>query len=135
MADPVHRIPLDRETARFLESSGLSFDSVPAAGCCVTVRRTANYHTGGTVHDVTAQVDPDLIELGGRVAAAAALPVTGVDFMRTPDGSQTSILELAPDLAISPRGGRIIARHFIDYLFPETASPSAPPAGAHMPDA
>ncbi len=134
MVDPVHRIPLDRETARCLELNGLAFDSVPANGRCVTVRRTANYHTGGTVHDVTAQVDPDLIELGSRVAAAARLPVTGIDFLRNPDGSRTSIIELAPDLAISPRGGRLIARYFIDYLFPETATPSAPAAGADIPD-
>ncbi|MBM4309349.1 MAG: hypothetical protein FJ119_00150 [Deltaproteobacteria bacterium] len=124
MIDRVHRIPLDRETARFLEMSGLAFDSVPAQGCRVTVRRTANYHTGGTVHDVTAQVDQDLMELGNRIVRAAQLPVAGVDCMRTTDGRHTHVIELAPDLAISPRGGAIIAARFIDYLFPETANRS-----------
>jgi len=133
--DPVHRIPLNRETARFLQMSGYTYESVPEAGCKVTVRRTANYHTGGTVHDVTAQVAPVLIALGKRVVTAAALPVAGVDCMRTSDGLQTHVIELAPDLAISPRGGGIIARHFIDYLFPETAHLSAPLAGTHNPDA
>jgi len=131
--DPVHRIPLDRETERFLSMSGLDFKSVPGNGCMVTVRRTANYHTGGTVHDVTAHTAPELIELGKRVVTAAALPVAGVDCMRTADGRQTHVIELAPDLAISPRGGRIIARHLIDYLFPETAQPSTLPAGANAP--
>ena len=119
--DPAHRIPIDRETERFLHTNGFSFDSIPDAGQPVTVRQTANYHTGGSVHDITEQVSADLIDLGKRIVNAAGLPVAGIDCMRSADGQQTHVIELAPDLAISPRGGQRIAEHFIDYLFPETA--------------
>lgn len=119
--DPANRIPLDRETVRFLDTNGFSFDSIPDDGQKVTVRQTANYHTGGSVHDITEKVSPDLIDLGSRIVKAAGLPVAGIDCMRSADGLQTHVIELAPDLAISPRGGRRIAEKFIDYLFPETA--------------
>ena len=126
--DPVHRIPLDRETGRFLHTIGFSFDSIPDAGQTVIVRQTANYHTGGSVHDITEQVGADLIDLGKRIVKAAGLPVAGIDCMRSADGLQTHVIELAPDLAISPRGGQRIAEHFIDYLFPETAGMHTKPA-------
>jgi D-alanine-D-alanine ligase-like ATP-grasp enzyme len=126
--DPVHRIPLDRETERFLHTTGFSFESIPDAGQTVTVRQTANYHTGGSVHDITGQVSADLIDLGKRIVKAAGLPVAGIDCMRSKDGQQTHVIELAPDLAISPRGGQRIAEHFIDYLFPETAGMHTKPA-------
>jgi D-alanine-D-alanine ligase-like ATP-grasp enzyme len=126
--DPVHRIPLDLETERFLHTIGLSFDSVPDAGQTVIVRQTANYHTGGSVHDITEEVGPELIDLGKRIVKAAGLPVAGIDCMRSADGLQTHVIELAPDLAISPRGGQRIAEHFIDYLFPETAGRHTKPA-------
>lgn len=126
--DPANTIPPDRETWRFLMSCGLRPETVPHAGHHITVRRTANYHTGGSVHDITAQVDAALIELGKRIVEAAGLPVAGIDFLCTRDNKQIHVIELAPDLAISPRGGAIIAGRFIDYLFPETAGGSDPPA-------
>ena len=126
--DPVHRIPLDRETVRFLHMNGCTLDSIPETGQKITVRQTANYHTGGSVHDITEQVSPDLIDLGSRIVKAAGLPVAGIDCMRSNDGLQTHVIELAPDLAISPRGGQRIAEKFIDYLFPETAGIKTPPS-------
>jgi len=125
LTDAVNRIPLDRETARFLLAGGLSLAHVPEAGCRVTVRRTANYHTGGSVHDITELVDPTLIDLGHAIVTAARLPVAGIDVLHTQDGLHTHVIELAPDLAISPRGGAVIAEKFIDYLFPETALPAS----------
>jgi D-alanine-D-alanine ligase-like ATP-grasp enzyme len=119
--DPVHKIPLDLETSRFLNICGLSFDSIPEHGLEVTVRQTANYHTGGSVHDVTENVE-HLIELGSSIVKTAGLPVAGIDIMCSADGEQVHVIELAPDLAISPRGGQRIAKQFIDYLFPESAT-------------
>lgn len=119
--DPVHKIPLDLETSRFLDVCGLSFDSIPEHGREVTVRQTANYHTGGSVHDVTEKAG-HLIELGSNIVKTAGLPVAGIDIMCSADGEQVHVIELAPDLAISPRGGQHIAKHFIDYLFPETVT-------------
>jgi len=119
--DPIHKIPLDQETKRFLNICGLSLESIPKQGKEVTVRQTANYHTGGSVHDVTEKA-AHLIELGNTIVKAAGLPVAGIDIMCSADGEQVHVIELAPDLAISPRGGERIAKQFIDYLFPETAT-------------
>lgn len=121
--DPANKIPLDRETVRFLSDTGWSLDSTPHAGQSVVVRRTANYNTGGSVHDISDTVDAGLVDMGRRIVEAARLPVAGIDVLRTADGRHTHVIELAPDLAISPRGGAVIAERFIDYLFPETARP------------
>ena len=118
--DPVHRIPLDRETTRFLHTAGLSLTSIPEAGQQIIVRQTANYHTGGSVHDISDQVSPALIKMGAAIVKKTCLPVAGIDFVHSTDARQTHVIELAPDLAISPRGGHRIATQLIDYLFPET---------------
>ena len=123
--DPVHRIPLDRETARYLQLQNVSLNSIPESGQQLIVRQTANYHTGGSVHDVTDMVSPEMIKLGSQIVKAAQLSVAGIDFVHSADKQQTHVIELAPDLAISPRGGQRIAKQLIDYLFPETITNAA----------
>ena len=51
---------MDAETERCLAEQGLTMDSVPEDGQRVQVRKTANLHTGGTIHDVTAALHPTL---------------------------------------------------------------------------
>ncbi len=118
--DKSHRIPLDRETRRALLASGLDWDTVPAAGSKVTVRRTTNYHTGGTVRVITNEVPADLIAEAGRAAAELAVPVLGIDFFVDLPSRRHWIIECSPDLAISPPEGAVVAAAFLDYLFPET---------------
>ena len=60
--------------------------SVPAAGTCVALRRTANISTGGTAEDVTAGVHPDNRMLVERAARVVGLDVVGVDFLTTDVG-------------------------------------------------
>jgi D-alanine-D-alanine ligase-like ATP-grasp enzyme len=43
------------------------------------VRRTANLHTGGTIHDVTASLHPALVTAAVRASRALDIPVTGLD--------------------------------------------------------
>jgi len=118
--DPVNRIPLDRETVRSLSAIHLDYASVPGKGKKIYVRMNANYHTGGTVEVVTDQIEKKLIVVAEKIVRLAELPVTGVDFLVNRRTGQYRVIELAPDLAISPRGGGKVAEHFIDYLFPET---------------
>jgi len=80
----------------------------------------ANYHTGGIVKVATDRIRKDLIETAKKIVRLADLPVCGVDFLVNKRTGKYWVVELAPDLAISPRGGKIVAKHFIDYLFPET---------------
>jgi len=119
--DPSHRIPLDEETRRALRFFGFDYDSVPKNGAWVQVRRTSNYHTGGTVEVVTDTVDRMLVNEAKRVARWFGIPVMGVDFLVNPATGQRWIIELSPDLAISPPEGERVAKFFLDYLFPQTA--------------
>ncbi len=118
--DPSHVIPLDAETGRNLEVLGLSWSTVPLAGQSVQVRLTSNYHTGGDVDVVTGMVSRDLVRLARRAAKVLGVPVIGIDFLVDESTGRAWLIELSPDLAISPPEGEEVARHFIDYLFPET---------------
>ncbi len=118
--DPSHRIPLDAETRRNLRQLGWSPNAVPRPGERVTVRLTSNYHTGGTVDVVTRETPKPLVRTAKRVAKLLGIPVLGVDFLVDATSGRHWIVELSPDLAISPPEGAEVARHFLDFLFPET---------------
>lgn len=119
--DPSHIIPLDAETGRNLTALGLTWDTVPPAGRDVQVRLTSNYHTGGSIDIVTQSLDPRLIAVARRAVKALDVPVIGVDFLVDEKTGNYWIIELSPDLAISPPEGEEVAKRFLDYLFPETA--------------
>lgn len=120
--DPSCRIPLDAETARNLRHLNFNFDTIPKARKRVQVRLTTNYHTGGMVLDVTDTVPRPLVKMALRVAELYGIPVMGVDFLAARSGAPCRVVELSPDLAISPPEGYRVAVRFIDYLFPETKS-------------
>lgn len=119
--DPSNVIPMDAETGRELGVMGWAWEDIPLKGRRVQARLTSNYHTGGTVEVVTDRVPKRLIREAGRVARALRIPVIGVDFLVNARTGRHWILELSPDLAISPPEGEEVARRFMDYLFPETA--------------
>lgn len=121
--DPSHVIPLDSETGRNLAALGLTWATVPAAGHGVQVRLTSNYHTGGSVDIVTHEVNSKLVKLAARAAKKLAVPVIGIDFLVNEKTGRFWLIELSPDLAISPPEGDLVVRHFMDYLFPETSVP------------
>ena len=45
---------------RCIQSAGYQLDSILPEGNSLTVRKTANLHTGGTIHDVTVQLSSAL---------------------------------------------------------------------------
>jgi D-alanine-D-alanine ligase-like ATP-grasp enzyme len=51
-----------RKTAGMLAEQGSSLDSVPRRATRIEVCRTANLHTGGTIHDVTDHLHPSLAD-------------------------------------------------------------------------
>lgn len=113
-------IPLDNETRRTLTSFGLTYNSVPRKGQVVQVRRTSNYHTGGTVEDITDSVNADLVREGQRIAKLFGLPVIGIDFLVNAKQGKHWVIETSPDLAVSPPEGYRVIGPFFDCLFPET---------------
>ena len=53
-----------------MQSAGYEMDDILPAGEELAVRKTANLHTGGTIHDVTDKVSPVLkqaAEAGARI--------------------------------------------------------------------
>ncbi len=120
--DPSHIIPMDAETGRNLAALRLSWETVPPAGREVQVRLTSNYHTGGSIDVVTDSVSRKLVALARRAVKALNVPVIGIDFLVDEKTGRSRIIELSPDLAISPPEGEEVAKRFLDYLFPETAA-------------
>lgn len=121
------RVPLDDETRRCLALSGYDLDTVLPAGEEVDVRKAANLHTGGTIHDVTAELHPDLREAAEAGARALNIPVVGFDFM-VPDvsGPDYVVIEANERPGLANHEPRPTAERFIDLLFPQTAtSPSS----------
>ncbi|MCK5095678.1 MAG: hypothetical protein KAR18_13175, partial [Spirochaetes bacterium] len=74
----------------------------------------------GTVEIITDSVGPGLKDTAEKISHLAGLPLLGVDFLVDETDQSFKVVELAPDVAISPRGGNIVAKRYIDFLFPET---------------
>lgn len=116
------RIPMDEETKRCLSEAGVEAKTVLEAGRTVRVRHAANLHTGGTIHDRTAQLHPDLAEAAQRAAAALDLPVVGLDFLvPSPEEPVYCIIEANERPGLANHEPQPTAEKFIDLLFPNTA--------------
>lgn len=116
------KIPVDTETERCLANQGLTYDSVPDTGQEIAVRKTANLHTGGTIHDVTDQLHPALREAAETAARALRIPVVGLDFLvPAPDADQYVIIEANERPGLANHEPQPTAQRFLDLLFPFTA--------------
>ena len=114
-------IPLDDETARTVEAAGHSLDDVLAVGERLVVRRTANLHTGGTIHDVTAELHPDLAEAAVEASQAIGIPVTGLDMMvPRADGPHGVFIEANERPGLANHEPQPTVERFVDLLFPTT---------------
>jgi len=121
-------VPLDDLTLDTLSAAGFDdLESVVPDGVSVTVRRTANVHTGGTIDDVTEVLHEGLGQLAVAAAEAVDLPVAGVDLIISavddPDGI---IIEVNEQPGLANHEPRPTAQRFVDLLFPETVSGDAP---------
>jgi GNAT-family acetyltransferase (TIGR03103 family) len=117
------RIPLDAETERCVREAGYSLDAVLPSGKTIIVRAAANVHTGGTIHDVTNEVHPSLVDVAQRAARALDLPVVGLDLMvPSVSGSEYWVLEANERPGLANHEPQPTAERFVDLLFPETAS-------------
>ena len=119
-------IPLDEETERCVAASGYGLDDVPPDGMQVQVRRTANLHTGGTIHDVTDEVHPRLVDAAVRAARAIDIPLVGIDFMvRSPRDPDYVFIEANERPGLANHEPQPTAERFIDLLFPNSVPASA----------
>ncbi|OBH58607.1 GNAT family acetyltransferase [Mycobacterium mantenii] len=113
------RIPLDDLTESTIAEAGWSLDDVLPQGTRLRVRRTANLHQGGTIHDVTAQVNSELCRVAVTAAEAIGIPVTGIDLL-VPDvtGAEYAFIEANERPGLANHEPQPTAAAFIDFLFP-----------------
>ncbi|MBK8176263.1 MAG: N-acetylglutaminylglutamine synthetase [Rhodospirillales bacterium] len=115
------RIPLDAETERCVRARGYEMGDILPAGEGLAVRKTANLHTGGTIHDETANLHPELRQAAEKAAAVLDIPVVGFDFL-VPDvgGADYVIIEANERPGLANHEPQPTAERFIDLLFPQT---------------
>jgi GNAT-family acetyltransferase (TIGR03103 family) len=119
--DGESRIPLDEETRRCIRDAGYEPGDVLPADRMLTVRRTANLHAGGTIHDVTADLNPTLEQAAVEAARALEIPVVGLDFMvPDPAGEDYVIIEANERPGLANHEPQPTVERFIDFLFPMT---------------
>lgn len=124
------RIPLDPETERTVQHQGYGLDDLLPAGATLKVRSTANLHTGGTIHDVTAELHPALAEAAVQAASVIGIPVVGLDFLvPRVNGAEYVIVEANERPGLANHEPQPTAERFLDFLFPQTkALPGGTPA-------
>ncbi len=117
------KIPLDAETKRCVTLKGYTLDDILPEQHRLEVRKTANLHTGGTIHDVTDQLHPELIQAAQKAAGAIDIPVVGLDFL-VPDvsGAEYVIIEANERPGLANHEPQPTAQRYIDLLFPQTAA-------------
>jgi GNAT-family acetyltransferase (TIGR03103 family) len=115
------KIPIDEETERVLRNAGHDLDDVLPPGETVAVRKTANLHTGGTIHDVTPMLHPGLKTAAEEAARAIDIPVVGLDLI-VPEVDQDRyvIVEANERPGLANHEPQPTAERFVDLLFPQT---------------
>jgi GNAT-family acetyltransferase (TIGR03103 family) len=112
-------IPIDGETERCLQMSDLTLDDVLEEGRDVVVRKAANLHTGGSIHDVTPIVHPRLVDAAVKAARAIDIPVVGIDFMvKSPTEPSYVFIEANERPGLANHEPQPTAERFLDLLFP-----------------
>ncbi len=120
-------IPMDEVTTETVHAAGHHMDDVLPENESLRVRRTANLHTGGTIHDVTAQLHPNLADAAVSASQAIDIPVTGVDMIvPAVDKPDYVLIEANERPGLANHEPQPTASSFVDLLFPETrAEPRA----------
>lgn len=116
------RIPVDAETERCVAEAGLTFDDVLEAKRTLEVRKTANLHTGGTIHDVTDRLHPTMVDASIRAARALDIPLVGLDLIAPEATSPDYVfIEANERPGLANHEPQPTAERFMDLLFPYSA--------------
>src|SRR5690606_15979976 len=113
----------DDETKRMVRDAGYELDHVLPANEVLRVRKAANVHTGGTIHDVTDKLHPPLRDVCEQAARVLRIPVVGFDLIVDDVCKSTYvIIEANERPGLANHEPQPTAERFIDLLFPQTAS-------------
>ncbi len=125
-------ILVDEELYKYINSSGISMNYIPAKDEKVYLRPNSNVAMGGTCIDKTDEVDSSVLEIGMQVLKAfPGLPYVGIDFMtkdisKKQDKDSYRIIEIntvpGVHMHYAPAIGksRNIASYMVDLIYPET---------------
>ncbi len=115
------KIPVDEEMRRTVHNAGFVLDDILPRGKELQVRKAANLHVGGTIHDVTDDLHPALIDAAKNAALALEIPVTGLDFIiSSPSKPEYVIIEANERPGLANHEPQPTAEKFIDFLFPQS---------------
>jgi len=115
------RIPMDPQTRSCVSEAGIDLDTVLPEGEVVRVRKTANLHTGGTIHDVTDTLHPRLAEVARAAARVLEIPVVGLDLLvPSVEGPDYVVVEANERPGLANHEPQPTAERFVDFLFPQT---------------
>jgi GNAT-family acetyltransferase (TIGR03103 family) len=115
------RIPIDEATEATVTAAGFELDDVLPAGRELAVRGTANLHTGGTIHDVTARLHPALVEASVAASEVLDIPVTGLDLIVADvEGPDHVFIEANERPGLANHEPQPTTERFVDLLFPAT---------------
>lgn len=115
------KIPIDDETIRCITDAGCELDTVLPPEAKVVVRKAANLHTGGTIHDVTESLHPALAKACIKASHALDIPVVGFDLI-VPSVAESEyyIIEANERPGLANHEPAPTAERFLDLLFPRT---------------
>ncbi len=117
------QIPIDEETRSCLAEQEFDLSDVIPPGETVVVRKTANLHTGGTLHDVTDCLHPDLVEVAKKITQRLEIPVVGLDFIvAAAEQPDYVIIEANERPGLANHEPQPTAQRFVDLLFPLSIS-------------
>jgi GNAT-family acetyltransferase (TIGR03103 family) len=118
------RIAIDEHTKTTVDDAGFAMGDVLESGETLRVRRTANLHTGGTMHDVTDGLHPAVAAACVEASRVLAIPVVGLDLL-VPDvaGPEHVFIEANERPGLANHEPQPTAEAFVDLLFPHTRRP------------
>ncbi len=115
---------MDDTTRRVVHEAGYTMEEVLPEGTVLAVRRTANLHTGGTIHDVTSRLHPEIAAACVAASRAIGIPVTGLDLLvGSPDRPEHVFIEANERPGLANHEPQPAAERFIDLLFPGSGTP------------
>ncbi len=104
-----------------MAEAGYSLADVAPADRYIVVRKAANLHTGGTIHDVTGILHGTLVEAAVQAARAIDIPVTGIDFIvKSPTEPDYWFIEANERPGLANHEPQPTAERFVDLLFPQS---------------
>ncbi|MBL4805080.1 MAG: N-acetylglutaminylglutamine synthetase [Alphaproteobacteria bacterium] len=115
------RIIIDEELRHTINGAGYSLDDILKKGVELQVRQWASLHQGGTLHDVTDILHPELAAAAREAARTLHIPVVGLDFIvNSAEEPQYVIIQANERPGLANHEPQPTAEKFIDFLFPQS---------------